>query len=61
MRYNRIFRLAYDKVYCTLVTLMILMMPNCSVERVELELQNYYNRDYRYDGVELDVKNSTHF
>jgi hypothetical protein len=44
MRYNMILRSAYDKVYCALVTLMILMMPNSSVKRVEVELQNYYNR-----------------
>ena len=43
MKYNRILRSAYDKAYCTLVTLMILMMPNCSLKRVEVELQNYYN------------------
>jgi hypothetical protein len=43
MRYNRILRSAYYKVYCTLVMLMMLMMSNRSVKRVEVELQNYYN------------------
>jgi hypothetical protein len=43
MRYNRILRSTYEKVYCTLVVLMILMMSNRSIERVEVELNNYYN------------------
>jgi hypothetical protein len=43
MRYNRILRSTYDKVYCTLVVLMMLMMSNRSIERVEVELQNYNN------------------